>query len=136
MRHVYMWRFKKANVFKGKKIFSLCQGAFYKNLKTFIKQLSTFVYETLKAVKIGSSVFSGNSNHGKRRNAPLCGTEMAEEGVFTYFSRLSPHSKASVHGKWTYVSEVSYGLFRAAFSVPRMRASVFSVVKKRSRNSH
>ena len=52
MRHVYMWRFKKANVFKGKKIFSLCQGAFYKNLKTFIKQLSTFVYETLRAVKI------------------------------------------------------------------------------------
>ena len=97
MRHVYMWRFKKANVFKGKKIFSLCQGAFYKNLKTFIKQLSTFVYETLKAVKIGSSVFSGNSNHGKRRNAPLCGTEgAAKDGFHAVQPPIAPFKNISI----------------------------------------
>jgi hypothetical protein len=38
------------------------------------------------------------------------------------------HPKTSVYGRWTHASELPEGLFRAAFGVPRMRVSVFSVV--------
>ena len=68
-------------------------------------------------------------NHGTLGNAPLCGTERAGERGSTHFSRNSPPSKTSVHGRWANASEMSEGLIRAVFGVPRMRVSVCSVVR-------
>ena len=66
--------------------------------------------------------------HGTHQNAPLCGTDRAEEkGFHTVQPQIAPF-KISVHERWTHVSEMPEGLFHAAFGAPRMRVSVCSVV--------
>ena len=62
------------------------------------------------------------------RKRTLCGTEMAVEWVFHAFQPMIAHPKTSVYGRWTYASELPEGILHAAFCVPRMRASVCSVV--------
>ena len=73
--------------------------------------------------------FCGSLNHGRHRNASLCGTERAEKDGFHAFQPQIAPFKISVYGRWAYASELPEGLFRAAFSAPRTRASVCSVVK-------
>ena len=75
-------------------------------------------------------------NHGIHRNAPLCGTEMAEiYGFHAVQPQIAPISK-SVYGGWTRGSEVSAGLIRAVFSVTRTQASAYSVVANLAKIAH
>ena len=80
-------------------------------------------------------ILSGCFHHGTHRNAPLCGTEGTVESAFHASQPKSSTSKISAYESWMCVSEKPGGLFRAAFSAPRTRASVNSVVKTITKSS-